>query len=312
MAKKLPNKSEAPTATRGEYRAIYTVLWNGPDWQQLPPNARLVWLALKGNCGPTGLACLPATAHQVSRWTGLDVPAVTNALAVLVTSGWILSEGDVVWVRGGIQHDPLYHPSNDNHRKAALRYVAGMPRLAIVGAFVRAHPEWFPPSDVQPVMAWALTPPDAEPARVGPSRVPDTMGDGIPDGISIPSPIPPRSLSTENGVLLPTTNVVGTAEPAVDGWDANWAAQIAEFVRLKCGALVEIPRIGRVAKTARGLYDWPTFRDALLEYDCHRSARQRPFALEHFVADLPGIVQLLPLPDDHPKRGRYRDGRAVA
>lgn len=168
-------------SARGDYRAIYTVLWNGPDWQRLPAEARLVWLALKGNCGPTGIACLPAVEHQVARWTGLDVPAVSRAFAILSTQGWMVSASDVVWVRGGITYEPSRHVGNANHRQAARDHVAGLPHVPIVAAFVREHPDWFPPHEAQPVIPWAFSDDRPAPKLIGPGYVPDGMGDGIGD-----------------------------------------------------------------------------------------------------------------------------------
>ena len=40
---------------RGRYRSITCALVNGPDYQQLTPEARLVLLTLKISFGPTGI-----------------------------------------------------------------------------------------------------------------------------------------------------------------------------------------------------------------------------------------------------------------
>lgn len=158
------------SAPRGEYRSIYVALWNGPDWQQLTPVARLVWLALKGNCGPCGIAALPGLEHALAEWTGHDTAAVSHALAQLQhgRTPWVRREKNVVWVLGGIAHEPSRNVRNGNHREAAQSHVASLPRLPIVRAFLAAHPEWFPPTECRD------------------RGIPDEMlgmGDGIPDGI---------------------------------------------------------------------------------------------------------------------------------
>jgi len=318
-------------SARGDYRAIYTVLWNGPDWQSLPPESRLVWLALKGNCGPTGIACLPAVEHQVARWTGLDVAAVSRAFAVLQTQGWMVSGSDggsdVVWVRGGITYEPSRHVGNANHRQSARDHVAGLPHVPIVAAFVRAHPEWFPPAEAQPVIPWAFSDTRPAPKLLGPGYVPDGMGDRIGDRKAITET--ETETETEDGV---TTGDAGaspdnqgrtprkrrsSARPPSDDPSApsppTWVHAVHEALLEHAKVFQPHGKIGgTLAAVVRATGATPDqLREAVRDYDAHLYAHgRRAFVLTHFAAELPKLLAMQgePYGDGHgtsTARGRY-------
>lgn len=129
---------------RGEYRSIRTVLIDGPDFQRLTPAARLTFLCVKLNLGQYGIAVFSGAIAALAEQTGYDETQVSRALAELETSGWIRRERNVMWVVGGITHDPSVSQRDPKHRMSLRRHLAALPRLPIVSAFVEHHPEWFP------------------------------------------------------------------------------------------------------------------------------------------------------------------------
>lgn len=124
--------------SRGSYRAIHTVLLDGPDYQALTPHAKLVFLTLKLNLGPTGIDVLyPAV---VEAQTGLSADQVALAMDMLEHTGWIRRERNLVWIVEGLRYEPSRALSNQNHRTEIAAHLASLPRLAIIDAF-RAHYE---------------------------------------------------------------------------------------------------------------------------------------------------------------------------
>lgn len=123
--------------SRGSYRSIYTVLIDGPDYQALPPNAKLLLFTLKLNLGPTGIDVLYSAVLEPQ--TGLTPEQVALSLDVLEHSGWIERERNVVWVVGGLANEPSRSLSNPNHRKEILDHLRSLPRLAIVERFRRRY-----------------------------------------------------------------------------------------------------------------------------------------------------------------------------
>ena len=136
-------------ADRGTYRAIKVVLLDGPDFQELPERARWVFLTLKMSLGPSGIEMHypEALVHNISARTGADPDDVRSSLGVLEEHGWIIREGNVIWIAGQLKHDPGLKAENPKHRASIQKHVAGLPRLRIVRSFIDAHPEFFPPDE---------------------------------------------------------------------------------------------------------------------------------------------------------------------
>jgi hypothetical protein len=148
--------------SRGSYRSIYTVLIDGPDYQALPPNAKLLLFTLKLNLGPTGIDVLYSAVLEPQ--TGLTPEQVALSLDVLEHAGWIERERNLVWVVGGLENEPSRSLSNPNHRKEILDHLRSLPRLSIVDRFRRRY-------DLH----------EAKNSGRKPDGILDGMGDGIPN-----------------------------------------------------------------------------------------------------------------------------------
>lgn len=183
-------------AERGSYRAVKVVLLDGPDYQDLGERPRHLFLVLKLSFGPSGIEVHypEALAHELAAKTGMPLDAVKDSLDVLEGGGWIRRERNVTWIVGQLEHEPALEPTNANHRKSIQRHVAGLPRLAIVRAFIEAHPSYFE---------------DAE-----------GVTDGLPmasEGVSIaPAITEERRGSTEEGVTEPDSDESGGEPPKDD------------------------------------------------------------------------------------------------
>lgn len=102
----------------------------------------------------------------------------------------------------------------------------------------------------------------------------------------------------------------GERPKLADGW-TNAAGQLHDFLRDRCRTLIDPKVIAKDANLAARQYPRAVVEAALLEYDSHRALAGKPFTFKYFVADLPAIVKLLDLPDDDPRRTRYRDGKPL-
>lgn len=131
---------------RGDYRAIRQVLLDGPDFQKLSERARFAFLVIKIGSGPTGLEVEyeRGAVEKLGIRTGMGARAARKALNELENLGWIVREANILWVVGHLNNEPLIRATDEKHRKGIQRYVAGLPRLAVVRRFVESHPNWFP------------------------------------------------------------------------------------------------------------------------------------------------------------------------
>lgn len=124
---------------RGEYRAIHVVLVDGPDYQALTPEAKLLLLTLKLSLGPYQIGVVPALGGTLMERTGLTAGQVAAGLTALQSAGWVAIERSVVWVIRGLEFEPSLAPNNKLHRAGLAAYVAGLPRLPIVARFAARY-----------------------------------------------------------------------------------------------------------------------------------------------------------------------------
>lgn len=121
--------------TRGAYRAVFSVLFDDPDYQWLPKDCRLLLLTLRlcKQAGPSAIfRYYPAV---LSAQTGLTVKQIEAALVTLREREWIDFDETVVWVRNGLRYDPHITLADSKHRKAIEKYLTELPRSPIVLKF---------------------------------------------------------------------------------------------------------------------------------------------------------------------------------
>jgi hypothetical protein len=120
---------------RGTYRAVFSMLFDDPDYQRLPVRVRLLLLTTR-LCKDAGPAAIfryyPETlAHQ----TGTTPNQVNQDLKVLADGGWIVYDNDVLWVRNGLRYDPTITLANPNHLAAVRRSISRLPKSPVVLKF---------------------------------------------------------------------------------------------------------------------------------------------------------------------------------
>lgn len=211
---------------RGEYRPIYEVLLDGPDWQRLPADARLVFLALKIRCGVLGIKIVPGLVESLSQWTGLPSRRVQAATKVLEESSWIQRDGSVVWVVRGLEFEPSLDASNANHRKHIARVLDALPTLPIVERFRARYSQW--------------------------------VGEGHADAMPMASPIPMAITTT---TTTTTTKSPSTERPEIAAFLAlvpperrpGWEATLANW---REGVGYSQGRVAHDADIAQGLTEY--------------------------------------------------------
>ncbi len=121
--------------SRGVNRSLYAGIFDHPEFQALPAQARHVLLTTRlcAQAGPGAIfTCYP---EVLARQAGLPPRQIERALTALEAAGWIQREGLIVWVVNGLRYDPSMHLSDPKHQKAVARAVSALPRLSIVLRF---------------------------------------------------------------------------------------------------------------------------------------------------------------------------------
>lgn len=207
---------------RGDYRAIYTVLPDSPEFQSLSPHAQLVWFHLKLALGPTGIDTMTAPEWQIAERSNLEVDQVRAALEELaepspsdgiphpIPKAWLVRERNVLWLRNGLKYEPSRTLTNANHRTSVEKHAAGLPKLRIVNDFCAHY-------GIDPVFPelWDTPSPTPSPSK----GIPDHgNGDGERK----------RSTETENGKSTPSPREVSEKSDPLTEWLGEHAELVAD------------------------------------------------------------------------------------
>lgn len=248
-------------AERGNYRSIACALLAGKDFRKLAERQRWIFVVLKLNLSGPGIDVWYPD-ELISRLTsesGASADQVKLSLDILEHEGWVRREENVIWAVGQLSFDPHLKPSDIKHRKSVQRHVAGLPRMALVRAFVEAHPEFFPASEGRSMgLGWAFDAP--------------------------PKPLrrPKKGPSKQEEEKEEEKDLSG-------GPDNNWVADGAGLWSEKVSP-IEPGRFGRSVKPMVKQYGWPDTRSALLFYI--EDTEGKPRRVEWFVADAVRCVRL--------------------
>lgn len=132
---------------KGNYRSLYEVTLDEPDYQALSTSAKLVFFTLKLKLGASGIDVLNAASHVVAHLTGYAADEVVAAFDELKVAGRIRFEGNIFEIVGGLDGEPNFKLASLNHRKAIQRHINSLPEVPIVAEFRIRHPAWFAPVD---------------------------------------------------------------------------------------------------------------------------------------------------------------------
>lgn len=133
-------------ADRGEYTSIHTAMADDPDFRALSSEGRLCVYTLKMILGPSGIDVVRCFVGQMTELTGLSESSLVPALNELLSAKWLVVQGDVVWLRNGLKHNPNFTLTNPKHKTSIVRHIRGLPRCEVVNMFANYY-ELDPPHE---------------------------------------------------------------------------------------------------------------------------------------------------------------------
>lgn len=129
---------------RGDYRPIYTVIIDGPDFRALPRDAKLLWYTLKLALPAWGIGPIPGFGETMRERIGFDQMELDRAWDAIEMGSWASRNGVLYYLHRGLMFEPGLQASNPNHRKALVRFLASLPSSPIVRKFKQDYAMWFP------------------------------------------------------------------------------------------------------------------------------------------------------------------------
>lgn len=200
---------------RGDYRGIYTVLTETPEFQDLPPDAQLVWFHLKLRLGASGIDVLDAAEAVISERSGIPSEGVADAIEILSARGWLSRDRNVLWLRNALRFEPSRNLKNENHKKSILAHLRSLPKRKIVNDFAKYYKIQIPFPDL---MASGYHP-DTKPITEDGVRKTE---DGGEEPSSLRSEEPPPTAAAAVGVFLERVG----SDWRIDRTIAEWADEI--------------------------------------------------------------------------------------
>lgn len=161
---------------KGDYRSIYSLIWDDPEFQSFPPITQLVFLHLRTcpECNwPAIFNFYPSLLKE-----RIAAPAreIDRAWETLLERGWIRYERPILWIVKGLRNEPSFSFSNSNHVASVIKVVKSLPKLNILNEFARYYGLSF--------SVECIRKPGRNPMGDGmPNGMGDGMGDGIPNAM---------------------------------------------------------------------------------------------------------------------------------
>lgn len=187
MTKKPMVKKPRPADDRGDFRSMYSVLFDSPEYEDLSLEASHLLVTVKHSLGPAGIGVLEvATLQRRSKLT--DPRIFERARDELIDGRWIQVERQVWWLRNGLRFEPSMSSENENHVKSVQRYLNGLPKLPIANRMAAYYIRF----------GWAVSEPfpslGGNGMAMGSGTHPNGMDypskkEWVPDGISITEPL---------------------------------------------------------------------------------------------------------------------------
>lgn len=121
---------------KGQYRSIYSCIWEDPEFQAFDPVTQNVFFCLRTSkdCNfPCIYTFYRTTLYErMSTSEPSDIDAGWDALTA---AGWIRYERPVLWIVKGLRNEPSFVPANSKQIHGIANTLRSLPKLAIIQEF---------------------------------------------------------------------------------------------------------------------------------------------------------------------------------
>lgn len=121
---------------KGQYRSIYSCIWDDPEFQSFDPVTQLVFFNLRTSrdCNfPCIFIFYQTTLYE--RMKTSEPSDIDAGLDALIAADWIRYERPVIWIVKGLRNEPSFVPANSKQIHGIANTLQTLPKLSIVQEF---------------------------------------------------------------------------------------------------------------------------------------------------------------------------------
>lgn len=142
---------------KGNFKSIYCKLFDSPEFQELPWDAKGLFLVLRGQQDTNMAGVFRYYMGPIRRRTsGLSEEARVAAFHELFNREFVLFDKHTMWIVGALGNDPFITLTNPKHKTGVMNLLRALPPTLLLDRFLRKYREIRPDPDLTVRMEEAL------------------------------------------------------------------------------------------------------------------------------------------------------------
>ncbi len=129
---------------RGNFRPIYTAIWDDPDFQSFDSDTKVVFFNLRTSRYGNWPCIYVMYPEVVAAQTGIPLSTVMGSLMTLSKRGWIEYTAPVIWIVKGLRNDPNWNPNNSKQVTGIEEQLRSLPKNPLIARFCKFYSLSFP------------------------------------------------------------------------------------------------------------------------------------------------------------------------
>lgn len=150
---------------KGQFRSIYSCIWDDPEFQSFDAVTQNVFFCLRTSkdCNfPCIFTFYRTTLYE--RMSSSEPSDIDAGLDALIAADWIRYERPVLWIVKGLKNEPNFFPNNPKHIIGVANILRSLPKLPIIKEFADYYEIPMDHTPAKKAPKKAEEPPKEEPA----------------------------------------------------------------------------------------------------------------------------------------------------
>lgn len=129
---------------RGNFRPVYTSIWDDEDFKSFDSDTKVVFFNLRTSRFGNWPCIYVMYPENVAAQTGIPLKKVMGSLMTLSMRSWIAHIPPVVWITKGLRNDPNWNPGNSKQVSGIEEQLRSLPKNPLTARFCKFYGLSFP------------------------------------------------------------------------------------------------------------------------------------------------------------------------